>query len=257
MATLCCTARAAPNAPATDARAIMASVYTQDSSRDMTLSATFEIFDRDGHRTQKHFSYRRIRAPDDSRTLVVFTGPEEVRGVALLSINRPGAAATQYLYTPATQRVRPVAPQQRDARFLGTDYTFEDIQQPELDDFQYQLLDMTELIDGHRSYKIEAIPVASAKSQYRSIDYWVAQDMPVILHAEKYDQQGMKVRVEHASDLRRVSGIWGARRTEVQTVSDGTRTILVIHALKFDSGLDERDFTPEALEAAPVSKGPP
>ena len=257
MAALCCTARATPNDAVTDARAIMASVYAQDSSRDTTLSASFEIFDRDGHRTRKNFTYRRIGATGNSRTLVVFTDPEEVRGVALLSINRSSVPAAQYIYTPATERVRNVAPQQRDARFLGTDFTFEDIQQHELDDFQYRLLGSTELIDGRRTYKIEAIPVNPANSQYRSVNYWVEQDTPVIIYAEMYDQQGMKVRVEHASDIRRVSGIWGARHTDIQTVGDGTRTVLVVHGIQFNTGLDERQFTPEALEAAPAPKGAP
>jgi hypothetical protein len=257
LSALCCTTRAAPQDAMADARAIMASVYTQDGSRDTTLNATFEIFDRDGHRTQKNFTYRRIGAPGDSRTLVVFTDPEEVRGVALLSIERSGVPAAQYIYTPATERVRSVAPQQRTARFLGTDFTFEDIRQHELEDFTYRLLGSTDLIDGRRTWKIEAIPVTAENSQYRSIDYWVEQDTPVIIYAEMFDQQGMKVRVEHASDVRRVSGIWGARHTEIQTVGDGTRTVLVIHAVKVNTGLDPREFTPEALEAVPAPKGAP
>src|SRR5271170_1703628 len=88
-----CTALSAANDAATDARAIMASVYAQDSSHDSAIKASFEVYDRDGNRSQKKFTYRRLGAPGNSRTLMVFTDPEEVRGVALLSITQPGSPA--------------------------------------------------------------------------------------------------------------------------------------------------------------------
>jgi len=232
-----------------DAHAIMATVYAQDSSRDTIARASFEITDSDGQHTQKKFSYRRFGASGNTRTMVVFTDPEDVRGVALLSITKAGAPAAQYMFIPATGRVRSVAPQQQSARFLGTDFTFEDIQDHQLEDFSYRLLGSGELIDGHRTYRIEGSPVSATTSQYKLIDYWVAQDVPVIIHTEMFDQQGAKVRVRHASDIKRVAGIWGARNTEIQTVREGTRTVLRIHDIRFNTGLTEQQFTPEALEA--------
>ena len=175
------------------------------------------------------------------------------RSVALLSINQRGASERQYMYTPATQRVRSVAPQERTARFIGTDFTFEDIGERVLDDFTYRLLGDTEAMDGHKTYKVEAKPADASRSQYKYIYYWVAQDAPVILFAEMYDAQGQKVRVLHATDLKREKGIWGARNTEMSTVPDRTRTILHIDEVKFNTNLDENLFTPQGLAQAPGS----
>jgi|HubBroStandDraft_1064217.scaffolds.fasta_scaffold00036_38 hypothetical protein len=233
-----------------DARAIIEGVYRQDTSHDALIKAGFEIFDKDGHSTQKKFTVSRIGAPGERRTLVVFSDPQEIRGVALLSISRPGASARQYLYVPAIQRVRAVAVQQRTERFLGTDFSFEDIQERALDDYSYRLLGDTELIDGHKTYKIEATPLDRADSQYKFLHYWVAQDAPVIIYAEMFDDQGAKVRTLHATQLRRLSGIWGVRHTEVHTVREGTRTILSITDVKLNTGLNEQLFTPQALEAS-------
>lgn len=231
-----------------DARKIMEDVYGQDTSRGTFMRASFEVFDKQGHRAKKEFTYRRIGSPGDSKTLAVFTAPEEIRGVALLSINRRGVNDRQYMYIPATQRVRTVAPQERSARFIGTDFTFEDIAEPVLDDFTYRLLGEAEIIDGHKTWKVVATPVDSSRSQYKYIYYWVAQDVPVILHAEMYDAQGREVRVLHASQIKRVSGIVGARRTEMTSVLTGTRTVLVIDDVKFNLKMDEKLFTPEGLE---------
>jgi hypothetical protein len=230
-----------------DARKIMEEVYRQDTSHGTSMKASFEVFDKDGKRTKKEFTYRRIGSPGDSKTLVVFTTPEEIRGVALLSINRQGVSERQYMYVPATQRVRAVVPQERSARFIGTDFTFEDIAEHMLDDFNYRLIGEAETIEGHKTWKVEATPADSSRSQYKYIYYWVAQDLPVILHAEMYDTQGKEVRVLHASQIKRVSGISGARRTEMTSMLTGTKTVLVIDEAKVNLNLDEKLFTPEAL----------
>jgi hypothetical protein len=236
--------------PAVDAGKIMEGVYGQDKSHDLTMKADFQVFDRQGQSTKKEFTYLRIAAPSESRTLAAFTAPKEIRGVVLLSINQHGSAASQYLYTPATQRVRSVVQQERSARFIGTDFTFEDIGERVLDDFSYKLIGGVESIDGHKTYKVEATPVEQGRSQYKYIYYWVAQDVPVILFAEFYDAQGTKIRVLHATQLKRENGAWGARRTEMRTPADGTRTVLTINAVNFNTKPDEKLFTPQGMAGA-------
>jgi outer membrane lipoprotein-sorting protein len=238
-----------------DGREIMAGVYQQDTSHDTTMRANLEVFDKLGHGAKKRFTYRRLGSVGDSKTMVVFTDPQEIRGVALLSINRTGVSDRQFLYTPATQRVRSVPTQDRSARFIGSDFTYEDIAERVLDDFTYRLLGSDETIDGHKTYKVEATPVAAGRSQYKFIYYWIAQDVAVILFGEMYDANGAKVRVLHASDLKRESGIWGARHTEMSSVQDATRTVLTIDQVNFNTGLDEKLFTPEGLGQIGPSEG--
>ncbi len=229
-----------------DARAIMKRVYEQDANHDLTMKANFQIFDKQGQSTKKEFTYMRMGAPGESRTLVAFTAPKDIRGVVLLSIQN-GEAASQYIFTPATQRVRSVAPQERSARFIGTDFTFEDIGQHVLGDFSYALIDSSETINGYKTYKIQVTPVDPGRSQYKYIYYWVAQDKPVIVFAEFYDAQGKKVRTLHATDLKQEHGVWGARHTEMRTVAEGTRTVLTIDSVKFNAKPDEKLFTPQGM----------
>lgn len=244
-------ARAVAFAPDTPSgRSIMENVYRQDTSHDITMRAAFQITDKQGQTTKKEFTYRRIGSPGDSKTLVVFTAPKEIRGIALLSINQRGVNDRQYMYIPAQQRVRSVATQERSTRFIGTDFTFEDIGERILDDFNYKLLGDTEVMEGHKTYKIEATPIDPSRSQYKFIYYWVAQDAPVILFAEMYDAQGQKIRVLHATQLKRENGIWGARNTEMSTIPDGTHTLLRIDEVKFNTNPDPKLFTPDGLAGA-------
>src|SRR5579864_7729233 len=108
-----CSSFALPVFGQTDAKAVMAGVYQQDTSHDATLRATLDITDKDGHTLRKRFTLDRVGSFGNGKTLVRFTDPVELRGVTLLSINQPGLTDRQWIYTPATERVRSVAPRER------------------------------------------------------------------------------------------------------------------------------------------------
>jgi len=240
-----------PASGETDAKAIMAAVYQQDTSKDVKLRATLETSGKDGHTVRKKFVLSRVGSFGNGKTLVRFTDPPDIRGVALLSINEPGTNDRQWIYTPATERVRSVSPRERSERFAGSDFTYEDIAEHSLDDFAYQQLPDEDSIENHKTVKLIATPVSPERSQYKFIYYWVAQDVPCILHAEMYAPDGRKVREMHASGLRRESGIWGARKTEMRSIAEGTKSVLTIDEIHLNSGLDGALFTPEALEKKP------
>jgi len=238
-------------AQAQDARKIMEGVYKQDTSRDTTWRGKLDVIDKKGNVRSKKFIMRKLGGLGASKTLARFTDPPEVRGVGLLSINKGdegGAADRQWLYTPAINRVRRVAAQERRQRFIGTDFTNEDMAERVLDDFTYKMLGEGEVIDGRKTYKIEARPVSPDKSQYAYIYIWTPQDTPYSALVEMYDKQGQKQRILKASNLEKISGIWVARRVEMSTPAEGTKTILTLEEIRFNTGLKEELFTQQALE---------
>jgi hypothetical protein len=239
---------AAAAAPAPDPRKIMEAVYTQDTSRDTTWRGKMDVVDKKGTVRSKKFLMRKIGGLGNGKTLARFTDPPEVRGVGLLSINEGGAADRQWLYTPAIQRVRRIAAQERRQRFIGTDFTNEDMAERVLDDFAYKLIGEGEVIDDRKTWKIEARPMSPDKSQYSYIYLWVPQDAPYTVLAEMYDKQGQKQRIMKAGNLEKISGIWVARRVEMSTPAEGTKTILTLEDVRFNTGLKEDMFTQQALE---------
>jgi outer membrane lipoprotein-sorting protein len=255
-------AAAAPNsADAPDAATIMQDVYQQNTSRDMTLKASLDLYDKQGQMLRKRFVLLRIGSLGSSKTLLRFTDPKEIRGVELLSVNQQGSNDLQWIYIPATDRVRSVATQERSEHFLGSDFTYEDLAENPLNNFSYRLLSSNELIDGRKTYKIEATPISPDRSQYKFIYYWVLQDVSCIIHEEMYDQDGHEVRTLHGSQLKKESGVSGFRRLDVSSIADGTHTVLTIDEAHFNTGLSPDLFTPDALgkpsASIPGSDSPP
>lgn len=235
-----------------DARNIMEGVYRQDTSRDITWSASLDTIDKKGAVRRKKFTFRRLGSFGNSKTLVRFTDPAEVRGVGLLSVNQQGVNERQWMYTPAIQRVRRIAPQERGRRFLGTDFSNEDMAERVLEDFDYRMLNENEAIDGRMAYKIEAKPIAPDRSQYKYVYLWVAQDIPYTVMAEFYNQSGQRVRLMKSSQIEKISSIWVAKRVEMTTPTENTKTVLVVENVRFNTGLKEDMFTLQALEKGDV-----
>lgn len=235
---------------AQDARKIMDAVYKQDNSRDAAWRARLDVYDKKGNARSKKFSLRKLGSLGNSKTLARFTDPPEVRGVGLLTYNQTGVGDRQWLYTPAINRTRRIAPQERSRKFLGTDFTNEDMAERVLDDYSYKLIGEGELIEGRKTWKIEARPVAPDRSQYSYVYLWVPVDVPYTVLAEMYDKAGQRVRVMKASKLEKISGIWVAREVEVSTPADGTRSVMIVEEIKFNTGLKEEQFTQQALEKA-------
>ena len=69
---------------AQDARKIREGVYKQDTSRDTTWRGKLDAVDKNGTVRSKRFTVRKLGRLGNSKTLVRFTDPPEVRGVGLL-----------------------------------------------------------------------------------------------------------------------------------------------------------------------------
>src|SRR5262249_59197394 len=104
----------------------------------------------------------------EGNTKIMFRFPDQakVRVVGRVSIIEIGQPDRKWLSTPAINRVRRIAAQERRQRFLGTDFTNEDMAERVLDDYTYKLIGEGEVVEGDKTNKIEARPVSPDKSQY-------------------------------------------------------------------------------------------
>jgi len=149
---------------AQEARAIIEQVQRRANVNSERYEGTLQVFDAKGRTSEKRWRYDRIGSAGSSKVVLRFSAPAEVKGVALLVINHPDRASDQWMWTPAIQRDRRIALQDRSTRFFGTDFSFEDLEERDVDQYEYKLLG-EETIDGAASWKIESRPKQSKSSQ--------------------------------------------------------------------------------------------
>jgi Outer membrane lipoprotein-sorting protein len=233
---------------AQDAREIVTESQNRSRSKSQRYEGTLEVIASSNKVNLKRWTYERIGSFGASKSILRFTAPPEVKGVALLIVNHPDRASDQWMWTPAIERDRRIALQDRSTRFFGTDFSFEDLEERDVNQFDYKMLG-EETIDGAPCWKVESKPKESKSSQYTSSTLSIRKDNYVIAQIESYSNHSNAklVRRIHYSDLEKVDSIWTPRMVEVFDAGRNSRTVLKLEKLQYNAPMKNEDFTLEAL----------
>jgi hypothetical protein len=224
---------------AQDARTIIAETQKRSYSSSQRYEGTLEVIGAENRVATKRWIFERIGSFGDSKALLRFTAPPEVKGVSLLIVNHPDKASDQWMWRPEIGRDQRIALQDRSTRFFGTDFSFEDLEERDVNQFDYKLAG-----EENGQWKIESRPRKS--SQYVYMFFWVKKDNYTISKVEAYTKKGL-ARVIDYRDFELNHNIWTARTTEVLDVARKSRTILKFDKLEYDLPLKGDQFTVEAL----------
>jgi hypothetical protein len=249
MRTLSCLAAlvlmSAVAASAQGARQIMEESQKRARAASERYEGLLQVFDARGKVSDKRWTFDRIGSHGASKSVLRFTAPPEVKGVALLVVNHPDRASDQWMWTPAIQRDRRIALQDRSTRFFGTDFSFEDLEERDVDQYDYSL-DAEEAIDGAACWRIAARPKQTKASQYTRSRVWVRKDNYAFARIENDVKNELVRRLEY-KEIQNVQGIWSARVLDMTDLRRKSRTVLRLERLQYNLPMRDEDFTLQAL----------
>jgi outer membrane lipoprotein-sorting protein len=224
---------------AQEPRQIIEEVQRRSHSQSQRYEGTLEVIGAGNQIATKRWVFQRLGSFGDSKSILRFTAPAEVKGVGLLIVNHPERASDQWMWRPAIGRDQRIALQDRSTRFFGTDFSFEDLEERDVNQYDFKLVS-----DDSMAWKIESIPRKS--SQYTRSYLWVKKDNYTIVRAEGYKKETL-LRVIEYRDFQFASGIWTARTIEVTDMTRKSRTILKYDKLEYNLPLKADEFTLQAL----------
>jgi len=205
------------------------------------------------------------KLPDrKQQTMAYFSAPDSVKGTAFLAITRADGPADQWLYLPSAKRARRIGGEVRKQGFLGTDFTYHDL------DLLAQMPSWTEAdaasslrgeaaIDGVACHVIELTPKREDIG-YERIVLWLGRDDLIMRQVELFESapssgwfglggsSAAPTRRIRQSDVRSVGGIPVAHHVEVETPGAGTKTIVTFAQVTFDQGLPDELFSQAAMD---------
>ncbi len=237
-----------------DAARIIANVNARDDGQHVRLRATITLREKGGsERVRESVSWRKYFGTD-KKTLFFFVSPANIRDTGFLTFDYADAARDddQWLYLPAARKVRRISASDRGDFFVGTDFTFEDIKKESkvsAEDFTFQTLG-AEDVDGHRCYKVEAVPVDEATA--RELGYargvsWFDPEIWISRKTEQYDANGRLLRTILSQDIEQVDGIWIARRVTATTAKTGHSSTFLFTEVDYASAVEDEIFTERSL----------
>ena len=230
---------------ADNARPIVEEAQRRTQAMSQRYEGLLQVFDAKGKISDKRWTFERLGSHGPSKAVLRFTAPAEVKGVALLIVNHADRASDQWMWTPAIERDRRIALQDRSTRFFGTDFSFEDLEERDVDQYVYTL-EGEEAIDGAACWKIQSTPKEAKSSQYARSLVWIRKDNYAWARVENYTKAGPVRRLNY-SDIKNVQGIWTAQQLEMNDLMRGSRTRLTLEKLQYNVPRKDEDFTLEAL----------
>jgi hypothetical protein len=232
-------------AAADNARQIVEEAQKRTDAKSQRYEGLLQVFDAKGKVSDKRWTFDRLGSHGNSKAVLRFTAPAEVKGVALLVVNHPDRASDQWMWTPALERDRRIALQDRSTRFFGTDFSFEDLEERDVDQYDYQLLG-EEPIDGALGWKVQSTPKEAKSSQYTKSIVWIRKDNYAFARIENFIKDQVVRRLNY-SDIQNVQGIWTARQLEMADLRRNSRTRLTLDKLQYNTPMKDDDFTLQAI----------
>ncbi|MDR8391712.1 outer membrane lipoprotein-sorting protein [Aliifodinibius sp. S!AR15-10] len=210
-------------------------------------SITFEtadmqmiIYDSRGrtrNRQIQSFSYNK---GETSKTLLIFEEPGNVRGTGFLTLSE-NSDEVQKLFLPALGRIKIISASEKSDRFMGSDFTYEDLGDREPEDYNFQMEAETDT-----SYVLRA--EKKGQSQYAWIHFYIHPERYLVQQIEYFNEQGEMIkRLETANYEEVKEDVWQANFMVMHDLVENRKTELKWSNRQIDEPIADWRFTDRGL----------
>ena len=197
-------------------------------------------------------NYTKDVGNDLDRSLIVFLEPAKVRGTALLTWEQDGRDDDQWLYLPSQKKLQRIAQGSKRSYFMGTDFTYEDNQSEQLDDYQYTV-QRDDSFEGQPVWVVESIPVSPKKKQesgYSKRIVWIRKDIYFTVKIEYFDRRGRAIKTQTNHKLVNVGGqAWRPDQTLMDNYDRNHKTLRGTQSRKINPTIEDSVFTEQYIKA--------
>ncbi len=211
------------------------------------VTAHVKLTDKGGSERELAFSARsrRYDAPF-SKSVVRFTAPADLAGAGFLQIQRRAGDDERYLFLPELKRSRRISGNLRGNSFMGTDFSFADLDRRDLRDSNAKRLP-DETLGTFPCFRVDATPTRS-DSPYSRLELWIRMDNSLPLKMKMYDASNALFKTFTAQEVRRVGGHWYITKSKMVDHLHGHETQLFMDSVVFSDDISEDEFSIRNLE---------
>jgi hypothetical protein len=225
-------------------RANQASYYP---GKDGRAQVKMTIIDKSGSSRSREFTILRMNLADENQKFYVyFRAPADVNKMAFLVWKNVGGSDDRWLWLPALNLNKRIAPGDKRTSFVGSDFYYEDVSGRGIHEDHHQLLEETA-----ESYVIKSVPKKPEEVEFSWFKVMIDKKTFLPKKAEYYDRNNEIYREVEALEIKTVQGYPTVSVAEARDLKSGSSTRNEFSAVTFDLGLKERIFTERFLRRPP------
>ena len=232
---------------AQDADSIVKKSRDRISADTVSTRSRMVITAKDGSTTERVLDQYAKDSGSTTKTMIVFQMPASVAGTRFLTIENAGGSDDRWIFLPALGKVRRVAASEGSGRFVGTDFSYDDISSANRDaSADTHTLLREENLGGISCYVIQSAPKESGY-QYSKMISWIAKDTFIAHRIELYNQKGVHVKLVEILETKDIQGRLSPMITKMSTLADGSSTEIRVEILKYNDPIPDGVFTTDYL----------
>ncbi len=228
-------------------REIMQKVHDRETPQTVKTRLRMRLIDRRGRERVREIISLAKKEKGLTKSIAKFIKPDDVKGTGFLQVEESKGKTVQYLYIPALKKVRRIPKGEKSSRFMGSDFTYEDMEIREVDKDEHTFL-REEEFEGYKTYVIESVPRDPASSQYSKVISWIRADNYVPVRIDFYDKKGRLKKRLLVKELKLIDGYWTATLTEMEDFQRKHKTIMELLQVKNNEPIDDSLFSIRALK---------
>ena len=182
----------------------------------------------------------------DQQFYVYFTKPSDVRRMAYLVDKHPGGEDDRWLFLPALNLVKRIAPGDKRTSFVGSDYLYEDVSGRSLEEDSHELTDTTDTF-----YVIKNVPKNPDSVEFSEYTVWIDKATFLPMKAEYLDKNGKLYRRVEVTAVDTIQGYPTVTASCAEDLVAGTKTVNSFTDITYDLGLNANIFTERFLRRPP------
>lgn len=212
---------------------------TLENSRGQTRARTIEGWDRE-------------MTEDEEQRFSRFLEPADVKDTTLLTYDYEHKDDDIWLFLPALKKVKRILSSNKSDYFMGSDFTYEDMENLDLVNWTYTLAG-TETVDGVECHVLDAVPSndkEKAETAYSKLKYWIGVEDSLFRKVDYYDKKDRLSKRLTTADIRTTSPTDPRKRAHKLTMENFLTkhiTRLEMRELQLDVPVSDELFSQRSL----------
>lgn len=199
--------------------------------------------------TRKLNSKVKENTSDGDMSLSTFLIPKDVEGTKMLTWTHKKDDDDQWLFMPSLKRVKRIHSNNKEASFMGSEFSYEDLGSQEVEKFTYKFIEEGKLQDGTEYWKIERYP--TKKSGYTKQVSTISKKYNNPVKIEYYNRRKELKKTADFSNFKeyKVGKKTFFRANKIHVVNHLTKKQSVLKWNKREIGkkFSKKDFSKEGL----------
>jgi len=223
----------------------MTIVGDKGQAREREITMATKLYD--GGKTEKRI-YR-------------FLSPADVQGTSILVFDYENKADDVWIYLPAMRKTRRIVSSQNSQSFMGSEFTYGDLNIPALDDFTYAITKEEACGPGSGNgnatdacWVIDVLPKSKETAEsdgYSKKTFWVSKEKMAVVRGLFYDKDGKLLKELVAGDIKLLdpkNKRYRATHLEMTNKQNGRKAIFDTKKVTFAPNTKDDYFTTAYLE---------